>query len=118
MIPEIKKRRHEELVECFAVIDTCLRCYYGGETHMYRPMAGQLRILFCDRKPLVSRVFPDIKVNPLRPIEWLKPSDVKLFEGVDATLSVSATEEVRFRAGRMPFIITAYPNGVQTQTWN
>ena len=39
---EIKRRRHEELNECFNVVDTCLASYYGGATHMYRPIAGQL----------------------------------------------------------------------------
>jgi hypothetical protein len=70
---ELRERRHGELAECFAVINTCLATYYGGAEHMYRPLAGQLRILLCDKPPLLSRVFPDLAIGALRPIEWLEP---------------------------------------------
>ena len=70
---ELRARRHGELAECFAVIDTCLATYYGGAKHMYRALAGQLRILLCDKPPLLSRVFPDLAIGALRPIEWLEP---------------------------------------------
>ncbi len=64
-----KKRLHIELSEVFAVLNSCLRCYYEGETHMYRPMAGQLRILLCDSfSPLFSRVFPELRIEAIRAI--------------------------------------------------
>lgn len=113
---EVKERRHEELAECFAVIDTCLRCYYDGETHMYRALAGQLRILLCNvhgQKPLLSRVFPDLQLNCLKPIEWLIPSDLEIFPGSDARLAVDPSPGEEFRLARMPFLMTVYPNGLQ-----
>lgn len=113
-IPEhIKKRRHDELVECFTVIDTCLGSYYQGATHMYRPLSVQLRILYCDRNPLLTRVFPDLQINPLKPIEWLEPSEVLLFRESAARLSVGGPPEATYRLARMPFMITSYSNGLQ-----
>jgi hypothetical protein len=71
-LEEKKRRLHIELSEVFAVLNSCLRSYYEGETHMYRPMAGQLRILLCDSSPLFSRVFPDLRIEAVREIEWTK----------------------------------------------
>ncbi len=108
-----KQRRHEELKECFAVVDTCLANYYNGAIHMYRPLAGQLRILLCDKPPLLSRVFPDLKFGILRPIEYLEPSKTDLLDGVQAQLDVQHPPGQEFRLARMPFLITTYENGLQ-----
>ncbi len=110
---EIRQRRHGELAECFAIVDTCLSSYYGGAKHMYRPLAGQLRILFCDKRPLLSRVFPDLKFGALRPIEWLEPPKATLFDGAQARLAVQHPPDQEFRLARMPFLITAFKNGLQ-----
>ena len=80
---------------------------------MYRPIAGQLRILLCDKPPLLSRVFPDLKLGALRLIEWLEPSRVSLFDGTNAQLAVKHPPNQEFRLARMPFLITTYSNGLQ-----
>lgn len=80
---------------------------------MYRPIAGQLRILLCDKPPLLSRVFPDLKLGALRLIEWLEPSRVSLFDGTNAQLAVKHPLNQEFRLARMPFLITTYSNVLQ-----
>jgi hypothetical protein len=110
---ELRARRHGELAECFAVIDTCLATYYGGAKHMYRALAGQLRILLCDKPPLLSRVFPDLAIGALRPIEWLEPNHATLFDRSQARLAIQHPPDQKFRLARMPFLITAYKNGLQ-----
>lgn len=110
---ELRERRNGELAECFAVIDSCLAAYYRGDKHMYRPLAGQLRILLCDNPPLLSRVFPDFAIPALRPIEWLKPDQAVLFDDNPARLEVQHPPGQDLRLARMPFIITSYNNGLQ-----
>jgi hypothetical protein len=110
---EVKRRRHDELAECFAVIDTCLGTYYDGATHMYRPLAAQLRILLCDKPPLLSRVFPNLRIGALRPIEWLEPPGATRFEDTEMRLAVEHPQDQEFRLAQMPFLITEYENGLQ-----
>lgn len=64
---------YEEAVECFNVIDTCLKCIYAGETHMCRVLAVQLRILLCEKKPkpLLLRLLPDIKISELKEVKYI-----------------------------------------------
>src|SRR5215203_6881531 len=93
---EVKKHRREELAECFAVINTCLGCYYRGATHMYRPLAAQLRIVLCDKPPLLSRVVPDLRLGALPPIEWVDPSEASAFDG-DVRLGFDAPPNQEFR---------------------
>ncbi len=111
---ELKKRRHEELAECFAVIDSCLACYYRGEKHMYRPLAGQLRILLSDKQPLLTRVFPTLKIGSVRKIEWSTLDETELFEGSDTRLKVQHPQGQEFKLATMPFHITKYSNGLQS----
>jgi hypothetical protein len=110
---EIRWRQHDELAECFAVIDTCLGSYYDGARHMYRPLVGQLRILLCDKPPLLSRVFPNLQLGALRPIEWLAPPGAALFENTETRLAVEHPPDQEFRLAQMPFLITEYENGLQ-----
>src|SRR5260370_15704327 len=111
---ELRKRRHEELAECFAVIDSCLACYYRGEKHMYRPLAGQLRILLCDQHPLLARVFSTIKIGSVRKIEWSAPDQTALFDGSNARLRVQHPPDQEFGLATMPFLITKYSSGLQS----
>jgi hypothetical protein len=110
----VRRRRHRELANCLKVVDSCLASYYGGAGHMYRPLAGQLRILLCDNKvPLLSRVFPNLKFGALSPVVWLDPADTPLMEGSGARLVVEHPADQEFRLARMPFLITEYQNGLQ-----
>jgi hypothetical protein len=109
---EVKKRRREELAECFAVIDTCLGSYYRGATHMYRPLAGQLRIVLCDKPPLLTRVIPNLRLGALAPIKWVHLSEASAFDG-DVRLGFDAPPEQEFRFAEMPFRVTEYENGLE-----
>jgi hypothetical protein len=109
---EVKKHRREELAECIAVINTCLGCYYRGARHMYRPLAAQLRIVLCDKPPLLSRVVPDLRLGALPPVEWVDPSEASAFDG-DVRLGFDAPPNQEFRVAEMPFRITEYENGLQ-----
>ncbi len=98
-----------QLRESFKVIDTCLSCCYAKETHMYRPLAGQLRILLCDStkkkdNSLLSRVYPNIQLSGLASIDWSKNecSFVALHQPSDGTARIAS----------MPYEITQYSNGL------
>lgn len=107
------KRLRNELLACFAVVDSCLDSYYNGNTHMYRPIAGQLRILLCDKSPLLTRVFPNIEFQLLKPIEYLPLDEASLFDNNDARLGVSGKNGEEYRLAKMPFLITQISNGLQ-----
>lgn len=55
----------EEALECFKVIETCLKCIYAGEKHMCRALSVQLRILLCDNnpKPLLLRLMSNLELS-------------------------------------------------------
>ena len=99
----------EQLRETLRVIDTCLACVYSGEIHMYRALASQLRILFCDtyRKndnSLIAAVYPKLEISALRTIEWSnEPSGY---------FALIQSKESTNRIAQMPFEITQYANGL------
>jgi len=73
----------EAAKDCFRIIDSCLSCYYHGESHMYKPLATQLRMLLCDSdrgedKSLLHRLFPDIRLLAFRRIEWQRAPESPL----------------------------------------
>ena len=109
---EVEKHRREELAECFAVIDTCLGCYYRGATHMYRPLAAQLRLVLCDKPPLLSRVIPNLRLSAITPIKWVNPSEASAFDG-DVRLGFATPPNQEFHFAEMPFRITEYEHGLQ-----
>ena len=95
--------------ECLQVVDTCLASIYRGENHMYRPMAGQLRILWCDQcrgedLSLLIKLHNNLKINKLRPVNWSDKGSGPLV----MTQGPSGTN----RIGRMPFEIVKYSNGL------
>lgn len=111
---EVKKRLHNELLECFKIIDSCLALYYQGGTHMYRPLATQLRILFADQKgPLITRLFPNFKIQRLRAIEYVEPGQLKPFDDSSSVIMISHPANQEYKLARMPFLITEYSNGLQ-----
>lgn len=98
-----------QLRESFKVIDTCLACCYSKETHMYRPLAGQLRILLCDSSKkndnsLLPRVYPNIQLSGLASIDWLNKecSFAALHQPADGAARIAS----------MPYEITQYTNGL------
>lgn len=107
------KRLLDELLECFSVIDSCLASYYSGKTHMYRPLAGQLRILLCDRSPLLKRLFPNMQLQDIKPIEFLELDEIAIFDHYNMKLAARVPEGQEYKVAKMPFIITQYSNGLQ-----
>jgi hypothetical protein len=99
----------EQLRESLYVVDTCLACIYNGETHMYRALAGQLRLLLCDTQrnrdnSLIRAVYPKLEVSALKNIDWsdTEAGGVRLGQPEDGTARLS----------QMPFEISIYQNGL------
>lgn len=99
----------EQLKESFLIIDSCLKSYYENEPYMYKPLAGQLRILFCDSNKrrdnsLLPRVFPNIELNALENIIWddNESSSVQIIQNPDNTSRIAT----------MPFELMQYNNGL------
>lgn len=119
MITSKHKRLHDELNECFKVVNTCLRCYYSGETHMYRAIAGQLRILFYDRSrrgndnSLIVRTLSELNLSRVRPIEWVDPSSLLSRTDDLRYIPMNIPEDYDVRIAKMPFVIREYSNGLQ-----
>jgi len=95
------------LQECFQTIDTCLTSIYEGESHMYRSLAGQLRILLADKKDgkensLLFLLHPEINIKKLQPIEWKKGDEARMF--------IRDSPGSTNRYGVMPYEITQYSN--------
>lgn len=99
----------QQLQESLAVVDTCLECIYSGKTHMYRPLAGQLRLLLCDRqngadKSLLATACPELKISALDSINWSHDEAL----GIKMAPTVEGTN----RIANMPIEIYVYENGL------
>jgi hypothetical protein len=99
----------EQLLESLHVVDTCLACIYNGETHMYRALAGQLRLMLCDIQrnrdnSLIRAAYPKLEISALRTIDWSDTAagDVLLRQLENGTARLS----------QMPFEISIYQNGL------
>jgi hypothetical protein len=106
---ENKEYLQSHLQECLQVIDTCLASIYKGENHMYRPLAGQLRILWCDSNrekdiSLLIKLHNEIRIRKLRPINWSHKGSgpLSMIKGPSGTN----------RIARMPFEVVKYSNGL------
>ena len=97
-----------QLRETLSVVDTCLQCIYQKESHMYRVLAAQLRLLLCDRNrgqdnSLIQAVYPDLEVSPVRSIGWSSTQ-----AGAVRLQSESGAAQI----GQMPIVIKSYSNGL------
>ena len=106
---ENKEYLQAHLQECFQTIDTCLAAIYNGESHMYRSLAGQLRILLSDKfrrkeNSLLIRLHPDVRIKKLQPVEWKKG-------GVSGVITADSPDSTN-RYGLMPYEIIQYSNGL------
>jgi hypothetical protein len=113
-----KTRLHHELSACFDVLDSSLQSYYAGDTHMYRPMSAQLRILFCDTyggmdNSLIGYVFPTFRLSRVQPIEWVLPESLPSRNDDLRYLSSQAPSGQDIRIAKMPFVIREYAPGLQ-----
>ncbi|WP_425919050.1 hypothetical protein [Acinetobacter sp. TSRC1-2] len=89
------KRDFLEALECFKVIESCLKSIYSGETHMCRALSAQLRILLCDysnnSKPLLMRLIPNLELLSLvNTYDDSKDLDLKLSRNVLIGMSFEA----------------------------
>lgn len=112
-------REFREAIECFKVIETCLRSFYFGEIHMYRPLSAQLRMLLCDtnrRKDnsLITRLFKSLQLTPLKEIIYREHGtfgeDVSWVNMIRAD---SDNPDVSPKLALMPFEITVFSNGFE-----
>lgn len=100
---------YKEALECFNIIETCLKCIYAGETHMCRVLAVQLRILLCEKKPkpLLLRLLPDIKISKLKEVKYINLNEYNNNENLSiGTYSDSLIME-------MPFETMHFFNGIE-----
>lgn len=99
----------QQLQESLAVVDTCLECIYEGKSHMYRPLAGQLRLLLCDTQrkadnSLLAAIYPRLEVSAVAPIGWSREEA----GGVRMIQTGAGTN----RIGQMPLDISVFANGL------
>ena len=99
----------DQLQEALAVLDTCLECIYRGKTHMYRALAGQIRLLLCDAQrqrdnSLLPAVYPRLEVSALEPIGWSATGA----GGVHLVGPPNSTN----RIAQMPIEVVQYSNGL------
>jgi len=73
----ITQGRRKAGEDCFKAIVSCLNAFYRGDTHMYKPLASQLRLLLCDAKEngshdksLLLKLDPNVRLMALKPIQW------------------------------------------------
>ncbi len=99
----------EQVREVLRVVDTCLASIYAGETHMYRALAGQLRILLCDTQrrrdnSLLIQAYPKLEVSALASIAWS--------ERDSGMVELRQPDGGEARVAEMPFEITQFANGL------
>lgn len=101
---------YEEAVECFNVIETCLKCIYAGEIHMCRVLAVQLRILLCEKnpKPLLLRLLPDIKISELKEVKYI---NINEYNNNIENLSIGTYSDSLIM--EMPFETMHFFNGIE-----
>lgn len=74
------KKLVKDALDSFLTIHDCLSLYYQGKQHMFKPIAGQLRILYCDTNrgkdnALLNHIYPDLKLISFQNYELKKEHD-------------------------------------------
>jgi hypothetical protein len=118
MLSEESRRRHDELLETFRAIDSCLRAYYSGSVEIYRPLASQLRLLFCDRSrkrdgSLIARCFRCLELQPIAPIEWVPVADLPTRTDLLGSVRITGHNAHLLEVAKMPFTVTEFQNGLE-----
>jgi hypothetical protein len=70
-----RKRLVKEAFDVFKAVSDCLYLYYKGRPYMFKPIAGQLRILYCDtnrkkENSLLHHLYPELKLLAFRNDEY------------------------------------------------
>ena len=74
----------KEALDSFKAINDSLLLYYEGKQHMFKPIAGQLRILYCDARrdkdnSLLHHIYPDLKLISFHKYDFKREhADLKL----------------------------------------
>lgn len=72
---DIEIKQVQGAIDCFKIIHTCLKSYFDGQVHMYKPISVQLRMLFCDTQKrkdhsLINRIHSNIELLAFREIKF------------------------------------------------
>ena len=99
----VKKTQINGAIDSFKIIHSCLKSYFNGQLHMYKPISAQLRILFCDfqkkkYKSLIYRIHPDIKMLAFKELAFEKISSGPLSHAT------------------VPYVIEEYSTGIVSAT--
>ncbi len=116
---EKKDYLFREAIELFKVVDTCLSSFYNGQYHMYRPLAAQLRILFCDfqrkkNNALIGKLFINLLLPALQEAQYYDIGSPEHLNGPAKHLwanPIDVTQKPKITS--MPFEITQFANGLE-----
>lgn len=61
-----KNKALVDLKASVSILESNIRLFHEGTTATYRSISVLLRLLLCDKKPLLTRIFPNLKLHPLR----------------------------------------------------
>jgi hypothetical protein len=116
-VDEASKHRHDELLQTFQAVDACLAGYYAGRQAIYRPLAGQLRLLYCDRSrrgdhSLLARCFSGLELAAVKRVEWIPAAQLSSRTDILSKLRVTAEKATALQVAKMPFTVTTYANGL------
>ncbi len=117
----MNKKDHlfREAIELFKVIDTCLSCFYSGEYHMYRPLAAQLRILFCDfqrkkNNALIGKLFNNLLLPAMQEAQYYDIGSPEHLNGPSKHFWANPIDKnEKPKISSMPFEITQFQNGLE-----
>lgn len=115
----VSDREFKEAIESFKVIDTCLKCFYDGEYHMYRPLSAQLRLLLCDSNrnkdnSLITRMFKNIYLSPIKSVSHQEQGDFSEDQSWANNIQAASSDPmVNLKLAAMPFEITQFVNGLE-----
>lgn len=59
------KKALNDLKESVDILESNIGLFHEGNVAAYRVISVQLRLLLCDRNPLIPRVFQNVKLHPL-----------------------------------------------------
>lgn len=79
----VKVKQVQGAIDSIKIIHSCLKAYFDGQAYMYKPIAAQLRILFCDTHrnkdhSLINRIHPHIQLLALKSLDFENKGPVGL----------------------------------------
>lgn len=114
-----KDHLFQEAIELFKVIDSCLLCYYNGHYHMYRPLAAQLRILFCDyqrrnNNALLAKLFNGLLLPTIQEAQYVELGSPEHLNGPAKNFGAMPIDHaIKPKIASMPFEVTQFNNGLE-----